>query len=333
MPRGGEADLWMVDGQPAEEPLAESQPDGNHAAPRTLIDPTTGRPILMAPMRQQRPMHTGGQALGKRCPFCQGHEADTPREVDAVRDPGARADGPGWIARAFPNKYPANLHHEVIAEGRSHCEQPAELDASVWRDTVRVWQRRMRALEARPGVACAYLFKNVGALAGASIEHNHSQILGLAELPPRIALELAQTEQLPQCPWCTSRTTAAADGRLVFAGRAHSVFTPNPPKLPNETWLVPHACDDDFLHTNQDSLAEALHALYVAVSHGLAQPAFNMWLHRAPGRRFHWHIELQPRTGQMAGLELGGDMYINSIPPQLSAQKLRQGLRNAGLHR
>lgn len=287
----------------------------------------------MAPMRQQRPMHTGGQAKGKRCPFCQGHEDDTPKEVDAARDAGSPKDGPGWVARAFPNKYPANLHHEVFAEGREHCEQPAELDVMVWRETVRLWQRRMRALEARPGVACAYLFKNVGALAGASIEHNHSQLLGLAELPPRIALELAHAQQMPECPWCTARTTAAADGRLVFAGRQHSVFTPDPPKLPNETWLVPHACDDDFLTTDVDSFAEALHALYVAVCHGLGRPAFNMWLHRAPGERFHWHIELQPRTGQMAGLELGGDMYINSIPPQLSAEKLRHGLSAAGLSR
>ncbi|MFN9705630.1 MAG: hypothetical protein ACK595_12525 [Planctomycetota bacterium] len=32
-------------------------PEGND--PRTVHDPTTGRPILLAPRRQQRPMHTG----------------------------------------------------------------------------------------------------------------------------------------------------------------------------------------------------------------------------------------------------------------------------------
>ncbi len=39
---------------------------------------------------------------------------------------------------------------------------------------------------------------------------------------------------------------------------------------------------------------------------------------RIPRGAFHWHFELQPRTGQMAGLELGGDMYINSIPATLA---------------
>lgn len=298
---------------------------------RCVEDPTTGRPILMAPQRQQRPMHTGGQARGKRCPFCQGHEADTPPEVDAVRAAGGTTDGPGWSARAFPNKYPANHHHEVIAEGRTHHEQPADLDVATWRATAALWQRRIRALETRPGVTCTFLFKNVGALAGASIEHNHSQILGLPALPPRLQLELHTARQLPECPWCATRRTAAASGRLVYAGRHHSVLVPDPPKLPNETWLLPHACDDDFLTTDLDSFAAALHALFAAIGHGLGRPAFNLWLHRVPGARFHWHLELQPRTGQMAGLELGGDMYINSMPPEVTAGKLRAGLLAAGI--
>ena len=43
---------------------------------------------------------------------------------------------------------------------------------------------------------------------------------------------------------------------------------------------------------------------------------FNGWLHRVPRTSFHWHFEFQPRTGFLAGLELGGDMYINSVTPQ-----------------
>jgi UDPglucose--hexose-1-phosphate uridylyltransferase len=303
---------------------------GSDHEPSTVVDPTTGRPILMAPRRQQRPMHTGPQASGKVCPFCQDQEAETPPEVDAERDAFSRADGPGWVARAFPNKYPANLHHEVIAEGRHHHEQPADLDLGTWRRCLSLWRRRVEALEQRPGIACTFLFKNIGALAGASIEHNHSQVLGLPELPPRLQLELAQARTLPRCPWCATLANAAEQGRLVFTTGTHAVIAPSPPKLPHETWLLPTRCDDDFLHTDLDSLATALHALFTAVAHGLGRPACNLWLHRVPGERFHWHFELQPRTGQMAGLELGGDMYINALPPEVSAARLRHGLQSAG---
>ena len=50
--------------------------------------------------------------------------------------------------------------------------------------------------------------------------------------------------------------------------------------------------------------------------------------HLADNESFHWHFELQPRTGQLAGLELGGDMYINSVPAEVTAARLRDGLQN-----
>ena len=291
--------------------------------PRRLVDPTTGRPILMAPQRQKRPMHTGAARTAAVCPFCLGNEAETPPQVDAVHD----AEGV-WLARAFPNKYPANEHHEVIAEGPVHLDQPGDLDVPTWRAALELWQRRVAALEQRPGVHCTYLFKNVGALAGASIDHNHSQVLGLAELPPRLQLELEQSRRLDHCPWCRTLASAEAEGRLVVATAHHAVVSPEPPKLPHETWLLPLACDDDFLRTDLDSLAVALHGLFTAVAKGLGRPACNLWLHRVPRERFHWHFELQPRTGQMAGLELGGDMYINSVPAAMSAARLRRGLED-----
>ncbi|HEX6810940.1 MAG TPA: DUF4931 domain-containing protein [Planctomycetota bacterium] len=298
--------------------------------PRRLVDPTTGRSILMAPQRQRRPMYTGPAASTARCPFCQGNESDTPAEVDAERDAGSRRDEAGWVGRAFANKYPANEHHEVIAEGKAHLDQPAELDRATLRRCLALWQRRLRAIEARPGVACGYFFKNVGALAGASIAHNHSQVLGLTELPPRLELEARQAAKLARCPWCATLATAAAEGRLVFTTEHHAVLVPEPPKLPHETWLMPRACSDDFLATDADSLAVAMHAMFMAVQRGLGKPAFNLWLHRIPGQRFHWHFELQPRTGQMAGLELGADMYINSVTAPAAAAKLRAGLDTPG---
>jgi UDPglucose--hexose-1-phosphate uridylyltransferase len=296
--------------------------------PAELLDPTTGRPVLMAPQRRHRPFLTGVGA--SVCPFCSGHEASTPEEVDAARDGVSPADAPGWTVRVFPNKYPASRHHEVIAEGADHLEQPADLDIATWRAVLPVWQRRLRAIEAQPGVGSAFLFKNVGRLAGASIGHNHTQVLGLSDVPPRVQLELAAAARLGICPWCESIASAPATGRLVFATARHVVLVPAPSKLPHETWLLPKACDDDFLATDVDSLAAALHGLFTAVHASLDAPPFNMWLHRlpgrAPGQHMHWHFELQPRTGQLAGLELGAEVYINSVPAPVAAARLRSGL-------
>ncbi|MCK5945334.1 MAG: DUF4921 family protein [Planctomycetes bacterium] len=300
----------------------------NEPQPRTVVDPTTGRPILLAPQRQQRPMHTGSRKVQARCPFCLGHEDDTPPERDAVRAPDGR-----WIARAFENKYPATQHHEVLAEGPDHDEHPCDLDRATWRAALELWLRRVRATEAIAGVAHAFLFKNVGARAGASIAHNHSQVIGLDQLPPRLQLELARQRQAGRCLTCASLATAADERREVFGNAAFVAFAPDPPKLPFETWLAPRACGDDLFAADLDLLADAMHAWFAALDRGLDRPACNLWLHRIPttqlddGERFHWHFELQPRTGQLAGLELGGDMYINSVPATLTAQQLREGRR------
>ena len=298
------------------------------AHPRTVVDATTGRPILLAPKRQQRPMHTGSKKVSARCPFCAGHEDDTPAERDAVCD----ADG-RWLARAFENKYPATTSHEVIAEGAAHAEHPCDLDLQTWRASLKLWRRRVAHMEQAQGLAHAFLFKNVGARAGASIAHNHSQVIGLDQLPPRLQLELEQQRRAGRSLVEATAATAEAEDRAVFANDAFVAFAPDPPKLPFETWLAPRDPACDFFEADVDQLAESMHAWFQALDRGLGRPDCNLWLHRigaqhlADGETFHWHFELQPRTGQLAGLELGGDMYINSVPAQTAAQQLRTGQR------
>ena len=45
----------------------------------------------------------------------------------------------------------------------------------------------------------------------------------------------------------------------------------------------------------------------------------NAWLHTGA----HWHVELVPRLTVFAGLELGAGIYVNSLPPEEAAQRLR----------
>jgi galactose-1-phosphate uridylyltransferase len=51
-----------------------------------------------------------------------------------------------------------------------------------------------------------------------------------------------------------------------------------------------------------------------------------MWLHqRRPGgsARFHWHIDLLPRLGTLAGLELGAGVMSVAFPSEVTARRLR----------
>ena len=71
-------------------------------------------------------------------------------------------------------------------------------------------------------------------------------------------------------------------------------------------------------------LAPALRLLAELVRrlHSLEGPVpLNAWLHEGA----HWHLELVPRLAILAGLELGAGVYVNSLPPEEAAERLRSG--------
>src|SRR5688572_33392044 len=72
------------------------------AAAEWRFDPLTGSRVLISPDRAERPIRPAGA-----CPFCEGHESETPPELLAFRDPGTAPNGPGWRVRVVPNRYAA----------------------------------------------------------------------------------------------------------------------------------------------------------------------------------------------------------------------------------
>jgi UDPglucose--hexose-1-phosphate uridylyltransferase len=56
-----------------------------------------------------------------------------------------------------------------------------------------------------------------------------------------------------------------------------------------------------------------------------AMPPFNLWVRTAPrgARSFCWRIDLLPRLGQLAGLELGTGVNLNALAPEAAAEQLR----------
>ena len=47
--------------------------------------------------------------------------------------------------------------------------------------------------------------------------------------------------------------------------------------------------------------------------------ALNVWLHAGE----HWHFEVVPRISELAGIELGAELYVNWLPPEEAAERLR----------
>jgi UDPglucose--hexose-1-phosphate uridylyltransferase len=275
---------------------------------RNLI---TGEPVLYAPERAGRPNAFAHDAIDV-CPFCRGHESMTPAEVARVEKGGR------WVARAFPNKYPASAHHEIIVESDEHNARFEDLPDAV--AVTQLYVGRYRAMRSNGDVAYASLFKNNGAIAGASIDHLHSQLLGVPELPPRIARESEGFAGAVTCPLCADRTNP------VIRTATHFVWVaPYASTMIHQQWIVPkrHISEPSELYS--DEIGELATLLQSAVS-GMSKIAssYNWSFVSFPTTRAgHFYVELFPRLTAVAGFELGTDMFIQVVDPEITARRMK----------
>ena len=148
-------------------------------------DPFSGRWVVMAANRAERPndfRSSAPQRTGTVCPFCRGHEGDTPEHLLAVDRNLAPASLANWELRVIPNKYPALTtsppptssngvagarlpgwgSQEVIIECAAHRTSTSELSADEAESLLVVYQMRMKAAAKIRGAKHVLIFKNVG---------------------------------------------------------------------------------------------------------------------------------------------------------------------------
>jgi UDPglucose--hexose-1-phosphate uridylyltransferase len=319
--------------------------------PQLRKDPVIDRWTLIAPERAARPTELedpGHLAHHVACPFCEGHETETPHEVVALRRPDTPANGPGWRIRVVPNRFPAVRSdagavtprnelllaepgvgvHELVIECPHHEASIAALPPEHVRDVFAVYRDRLTALWADERLRHVQVFKNHGAPAGASVEHAHSQVLASARVPREIRVELdgaaAYQTTHGRCVYCDllDRELAAKE-RVVLAGEHVVAFAAWAGRFPYETWVLPRRHSPLFERLGDAELTDVA-AVMRTVLRRLGDVAYNFVLHTAAGEPYHWHWEILPRLTGIAGYELATGCYLNPLPPEEAAQRLRQ---------
>jgi UDPglucose--hexose-1-phosphate uridylyltransferase len=290
-------------------------------------NPVSGKLVIVAPARAQRPAGEKRPAdAPPRCPFCDGHEAMTPPEVDAVRPAGA-AD---WTIRVVPNKFPVlEGRHEVIVHSPAHDVELEDLGDERLTEVIEMWQRRVGA-QLSSGAAAVTLIGNLGPGSGASLEHPHEQLFATPVVPPLLLDELLELERhrnrYGTCALCDQ--TEEAGDRLVLDGPVIA-WAPEASRFNGELWLAPAGHQADFREADAAGLAPALRRALTAVKAAAAGAPLNFWLHTAPAEltgTFHWHLEIAPRTSTLAGFELGSDIAVVTKDPVAAAAEYRAAL-------
>jgi len=266
----------------------------------------TGDGVLVAPARAQRPNASGFDAV-EVCPFCPGHENETPPEV--------AHDGEPWRIRVFPNKYPASDDHEVIVESADHDAHFDDLSAEHAARVTEMWFERFHTMMAKRPRSVT-LFKNDGRSAGASIDHVHSQILAAPFVPQRLLREGYAFACATRCPLC-----ALDDEPVVAESEHYRVITPRGATFAYEQWIIPRE-HRPTMHEPHD-LATLLQPAARASSE-LAR-AFNWaFLNFRHEANAHWYVVVAPRLGGLAAYEVGFGGGMNMIDAEDAAAALQR---------
>jgi UDPglucose--hexose-1-phosphate uridylyltransferase len=329
------------------------------AAPEWRSDPLTGRRVLIAPTRADRPI-----GIRLTCPFCEGHEAETPPEVSAVRPTGSLPNGPGWQVRVVPNRYaalqplppapspkrgggvqtqtpPLLLGEgaggrgsatgvaEVFLESPHHETKFRNLPPDQAAIALRTWRDRLRHWRADGRLVFAQVFKNEGPGAGASVQHCHSQLIGVPFVPPLVAEELAACSSEP-CAFCRWIESEIGGPRFVAESGGFVVLCPVAPRFPGETWVLPRLHAARFEDAPDADLGRLAGVLldHLRRTAAFGDPDLNLIVKSAPFRYdglYHWRIEVLPRFSSGAGWEWATGLMINTMFPERAAQMLRSG--------
>ncbi len=328
--------------------------------PELRKDPITGRWVIISTDRAKRPndflRETVAPDSGGFCPFCPGNEGKTPPEILAYRSNGSGPNSAGWTVRVVPNKFPAlgiegQLNregeglfdkmngigaHEVIIETPDHAQTLSDLPAKRIEDVLWAFRDRMLDLQRDRRFRYVLIFKNHGQVAGASLEHSHSQLIALPIVPKSVSEELEGSKNYYQykerCIYCDIiRQERDSRVRVISENDGFLTVAPYAPRFPFETWILPKQHGSAFEHSQThmyETLARELKGLLVRVDAVLEKPGYNLVLHTSPVQEahndyYHWHLEMIPRLTKIAGFEWGTGFYINPTPPEEAARFLR----------
>ncbi|MDO8559716.1 MAG: DUF4931 domain-containing protein [bacterium] len=314
------------------------------------------REVILATERKFRPdQFAPRDGPPPPCPFCPGNEHLAPPKQLEWRDDRSR-----WKLRVVPNKFPAvrvegtskflvdgfesvgiaDAHgmHDVLVETPDHAATHATLSVVQHRDILWAIHARCQDLRGDTRLHDLRVFKNYGPDAGASLEHPHTQIIGLPFIPAEPLERWNRLEQYYYHNGVSIFTRALEKARaadlIVLENDAFVCYCPYESRFPFEMWIMPKedVAHFDDLQPHYDPLAQIISQTFRLLEKAVGfLPPFNAYLDEGPPRvkrncngfyRFRYRI--MPRLSRIAGLELATGCFINTVPPEQAAKRLRE---------
>ncbi|MFI1017493.1 galactose-1-phosphate uridylyltransferase [Streptomyces sp. NPDC020965] len=299
-------------------------------------DPLLGDSVAVASHRQDRVYHPPAD----ECPLCPSRDGRL-SEIPAA----------DYDVVVFENRFPSlagdSGRCEVVCFTSDHDASFADLHEEQAALVLAAWTDRTTELAALPQVEQVFCFENRGAEIGVTLGHPHGQIYAYPFVTPRTELMLRSAaghhERTGRNLFDDLVARELSDGaRVVVAAEHWIAFVPYAAHWPYEVHLHPRRRVPDLRELSDAARAE-FPRVYLDLLRrfdrlfGAAEPptpyvsAWHQAPFDAPGRAdFALHLELftiRRTSGKLkflAGSESGMSVFINDVPPETAAQRLRE---------
>ncbi|MET9134867.1 galactose-1-phosphate uridylyltransferase [Streptomyces antibioticus] len=304
-------------------------------------DPLLGDSVAIASHRQGRTYHPPAD----ECPLC-------PSQGDRLSEiPDSSYD-----VVVFENRFPSlagdSGRCEVVCFTSDHDASFADLTEAQARLVLDAWTDRTSELSHLPSVDQVFCFENRGAEIGVTLGHPHGQIYAYPFTTPRTALMLRSLAAHKEATGGENLFDAVlerelAGERVVLESEHWAAFVPWAAHWPYEVHLYPKrrvpdlpALDEAARTEFPQVYLELLRRFDRIFGEGEPPTPYIAAWHQAPFRPaefegvnrddFALHLELftvRRTSGKLkflAGSESGMSVFINDVPPERAAERLRE---------
>lgn len=289
------------------------------------------RQVIIAPGRARRPHDQNFESTKPSAtPANDVFSPEKLRGVKALLTVGGQKN---WRIKVIKNIFPvvspenpkAYGYQEVVVETPKYGVELSTLPEEHIADLLRVYGRRMSALQRDKKIRYMLIFKNNGGSAGASINHAHSQIFASQYVPPHIITRRERAEEYRiqhNRDYYSDLLIQEENGpRWIASGKHVCALAPYASLYNYEAWIMPWRRVDNVSLLNEGEYKEMAYYLKTVLTKvvGLGLP-YNFYLHQVVGdRREHMYLRVAPRRDVWAGVELGSRLVVNTVPPEDAA--------------
>ncbi|MGW2446627.1 galactose-1-phosphate uridylyltransferase [Streptomyces sp. NPDC001494] len=305
-------------------------------------DPLLGDAVAVASHRQGRTYHPPAD----QCPLCPTRGERLSEIPDSSYD-----------VVVFENRFPSlagdSGRCEVVCFTSDHDASFAGLTEDQARLVLDAWTDRTSELSHLPSVEQVFCFENRGAEIGVTLQHPHGQIYAYPFTTPRTALMLRSLAAHKEATGGQNLfddvlARELAGERVVLEGEHWAAFVPYAAHWPYEVHLYPKRRVPDLLALDEAARTE-FPQVYLELLRRFDRifgegepptPYIAAW-HQAPFGAleefdgvtrddFALHLELftiRRTSGKLkflAGSESGMNVFINDVPPEAAAERLRE---------